>query len=752
MPARPPEPPDFAASQLFLRRLAYSLVRDEARAEDLVQETWATWVERRPSGLAEPRAWLARVLRNRAFNLKRADERRARHEDLAGRPDPSGPETDGTLEAQAQLLEALRKLEEPYRSTLVQRYYHDLPPSAIAERAGAPLNTVKARLARGLEKLRAEMDRRYHGDRRAWSHWLTVLGAPPVPVAVPSGTSAAAPLAGSGASGSILAWCGLAAALVAVGVWRSTSKPATRESAPPVAPSEPPARELSARRENAASATSGDERPHARESLPPPRPRVPQALVEPPQPAPEPSLAAPNLPRDSFDWPQFGGGPTHNNFRAREDEIHAPRVLWFVPGCAGQPTIDGDDLYTGGFTVARLDTSTGAVEALGWGLLPDALGFEDEEGRAGMKVLLELMGGARDPERKLEGLDPEAMNALIEILGGEGGLEQRLEALDTNDPAVHTAVGSPALTAKHVLVRSARDGSVIAYDRDLNEEAWRWDSGWDPGTTGSPSTRIPLCVTEEETILVPLHDSLVALRAADGRERWRYSVNGVIEMVPAAHEGRVFFGTDRGLLVALSASTGNVLWRTGTEGFLSAAPVVTERRLLAVTRRWADRFSDTFLRAWDTRKGDSLWKHQAFLEPEGFGLGEKARDVVLLQFSGAERVDLENGQADFSRRIELSEFKPLGTPLVVGSHLVFASDGGRLNVYDTEGKGLCWAFQLPKGAQVQDFVHTGRRLYVATTIGLVCLADDPARVALGPGFVLDWEGDPRLPSYLVDDK
>jgi RNA polymerase sigma-70 factor (ECF subfamily) len=126
--ARAPEPPDFPASQLFLRRLAFHLVRDSARAEDLVQETWAAWVERAPSGVQEPRAWLARVLRNRAFNQKREDARRARRERLAGSPDPSAPATAGTLEAQAELLAALRRLEEPYRTTLVERYYHDLSP------------------------------------------------------------------------------------------------------------------------------------------------------------------------------------------------------------------------------------------------------------------------------------------------------------------------------------------------------------------------------------------------------------------------------------------------------------------------------------------------------------------------------------------------------------------------------------------------------------------------------------------------
>ena len=77
--------PDFAASQLFLRRLAYRLVREEGLAEDLVQETWRTWLERAPAGLSEPRAWMSRVLRNLAFTARREKERRSAREFVTAR-------------------------------------------------------------------------------------------------------------------------------------------------------------------------------------------------------------------------------------------------------------------------------------------------------------------------------------------------------------------------------------------------------------------------------------------------------------------------------------------------------------------------------------------------------------------------------------------------------------------------------------------------------------------------------------------
>src|SRR5687767_14560321 len=60
----------------WVRRLARSLVRDDASADDVEQRTWLAALRRPPWDAATAQAWLAKVTRNEAFNARRADRRR----------------------------------------------------------------------------------------------------------------------------------------------------------------------------------------------------------------------------------------------------------------------------------------------------------------------------------------------------------------------------------------------------------------------------------------------------------------------------------------------------------------------------------------------------------------------------------------------------------------------------------------------------------------------------------------------------
>ena len=153
----------------WIHALARRLVAVEHRAEDLAQETWLAALRHRGSPARALRPWLAGILSNLTRRDWRARARRERREQLAARE--SGRTSAGdTVEAAAlgrDLADLVLGLREPLRTTILLRYYEDLPPREIALRMDVPVRTVNSRLARGLERLRSSLRRR-DGSRAAW--------------------------------------------------------------------------------------------------------------------------------------------------------------------------------------------------------------------------------------------------------------------------------------------------------------------------------------------------------------------------------------------------------------------------------------------------------------------------------------------------------------------------------------------------------------------------------------------------------
>jgi RNA polymerase sigma factor (sigma-70 family) len=155
----------------WVRGVARGLVSNPGDADDLAQETWvsATQGPPRPEGLT--RAWLARVLRNRLLSRSLSDRRRARREFMGARraETPLPEELVSRMETQRLLAEAVMRLGEPYRSTVILRYSEGLAPAEIARRLAVPASTVRSRLKRALAQLREDLDARFDGGREAWS-------------------------------------------------------------------------------------------------------------------------------------------------------------------------------------------------------------------------------------------------------------------------------------------------------------------------------------------------------------------------------------------------------------------------------------------------------------------------------------------------------------------------------------------------------------------------------------------------------
>jgi RNA polymerase sigma-70 factor (ECF subfamily) len=139
---------------LQVLRTARLILRDEALAEDAVQETflraWRSFGTLRDQ--EDPGGWLNRIAVNESISLWR---RRHRFDALLERfgRQPAQEKESGT-ETKLDLRRALDRLTAEQRAVIVLRYYQDLSVEETAQTLGLPIDTAKSRLKAGLRHLR----------------------------------------------------------------------------------------------------------------------------------------------------------------------------------------------------------------------------------------------------------------------------------------------------------------------------------------------------------------------------------------------------------------------------------------------------------------------------------------------------------------------------------------------------------------------------------------------------------------------
>lgn len=130
-----------------LVRLAYTYVRNEQDAEDVVQEVFLSWLRAGAfSGTEHEKAWLIRATINRSKNL-------AKSRWFRGRRPLSGNEAF-LMEEESAVLGAVLDLDEKYRLPIHLYYYEGYGIREIAGMLGEKPATIGTRLSRGREILR----------------------------------------------------------------------------------------------------------------------------------------------------------------------------------------------------------------------------------------------------------------------------------------------------------------------------------------------------------------------------------------------------------------------------------------------------------------------------------------------------------------------------------------------------------------------------------------------------------------------
>jgi RNA polymerase sigma factor (sigma-70 family) len=133
---------------------AFSLTRDRAQAEDIVQQTFVRLLQQDPRGITSVRGLLYAIARNLVRDdLRRAAVSKAAYpilEPAADAPDP---------EQLAALSRALNGLPEEQREVVLLRIYADLPFADIAATLEVGESTVKSRYRYALQRMEDLLER-----------------------------------------------------------------------------------------------------------------------------------------------------------------------------------------------------------------------------------------------------------------------------------------------------------------------------------------------------------------------------------------------------------------------------------------------------------------------------------------------------------------------------------------------------------------------------------------------------------------
>lgn len=144
---------------------ALRVLSDPGDAEDVAQEVFFMLWEKAPMydpSRGKPLTWAITMTRNKAIDRLRSQMRRARllegarEESGTDEPRTERPAVEGVEHAEENeiLRSAVMKLSQEQREAIEMAYFKGLTQQEIASRLQEPLGTVKARIRRGIVRLR----------------------------------------------------------------------------------------------------------------------------------------------------------------------------------------------------------------------------------------------------------------------------------------------------------------------------------------------------------------------------------------------------------------------------------------------------------------------------------------------------------------------------------------------------------------------------------------------------------------------
>jgi RNA polymerase sigma-70 factor (ECF subfamily) len=144
---------------------AYRVLNNQVATEDVLQDVFVQIWEKAPlynPALGKPLTWAMTLTRNKAIDRLRSTQRRNRLQENAQSEseileqfdDRSSFEAVASAESGNMVRRAVAKLSKDQRQVIELAFFSSMTQTEIAKRLKLPLGTIKARIRRGMLKLR----------------------------------------------------------------------------------------------------------------------------------------------------------------------------------------------------------------------------------------------------------------------------------------------------------------------------------------------------------------------------------------------------------------------------------------------------------------------------------------------------------------------------------------------------------------------------------------------------------------------
>lgn len=153
----------------YLYTIIFNILRDQAEAEDLLQEIFVQiWnkIDSYDETLGNPLAWVTRMTRNKSIDRLRSKSYKKRSGEtnienffnLSGDPRSDDPDADIIQrQEQIEVSDALKSLKKNQRDLIELAYFRGFSQTELAEHFSIPLGTVKTRMRAAMIILRDKL-------------------------------------------------------------------------------------------------------------------------------------------------------------------------------------------------------------------------------------------------------------------------------------------------------------------------------------------------------------------------------------------------------------------------------------------------------------------------------------------------------------------------------------------------------------------------------------------------------------------